>query len=155
MTWRELVERLAPGCEFSPPATPAQLAAAERSLGVSFPDDLRELLSETNGVVGPAGFGLVWPVERVASDNTAFRSNADFRELYMPFDPLLFFADQGGGDQFAFRILAGAIRAPDVYEWLHENDSRQWFAGDLRDYLARALGHSSFFNAMVPPGPKS
>jgi hypothetical protein len=147
-SWRALVRRLANGCEFSPPATPVQLAAAERTLGVVLPDDLRELLAETNGIVGPAGSGLIWPVQRIEADNTAFRANLDFRDLYMPFDPLLFFGDQGGGDQFAFRILAGTVQTPDVYEWVHENDSRQWFAGDLRDYLARALGHASYSSAM-------
>jgi len=65
-------------------------------------------------------------VERIAADNVGFRSNADFRELYMPFDPLLFFADAGNGDQFAFP------RTPprdEVFVWDHEDDSRRWVAG--------------------------
>jgi SMI1-KNR4 cell-wall len=148
MSWRELVQRLAPGCKFSPPATVAQLTAVERILKVALPEDLRELLLETNGIAGPHGFGLVWSAEQIETDNAAFRANADFRELYMPFVPLLFFGDQGGGDQYAFRILAGVIRDQDVYEWVHENDSRQWFAGGMRDYLARALGHESYFNTL-------
>lgn len=36
--------------EFGPPATAEQLAAAERALGVTFPPDVREMLSEFNGV---------------------------------------------------------------------------------------------------------
>src|SRR5207244_1879500 len=132
--WRELAQRLTPDCEFAPPATVAQLAAAERAIGVALPADLRSLLLESNGVVGQYGLGLVWPVERIEADNVAFRANPDFRELYMPFDPLLFFGDEGGGDQYAFRILAGAVQPDNVYQWVHENDSRQWFAGDLRDY---------------------
>src|SRR5207248_6217932 len=101
-SWRELVQRLSPDCTFTTPATPAQLRAAERALGVGLPDDLRGLLLETNGIVGRYGIGLVWPVERIAADNVAFRANADFRGLYMPFDHLLFFADEGSGDQYAF-----------------------------------------------------
>jgi hypothetical protein len=111
---------------------------------VAFPEDLRSLLEETNGVIGRYGVGLVWPVERIETDNLDFRSNTSFRELYMPFDHLLFFGDEGGGDQYAFRVLAGVIDPWNVYEWNHENDSRQWFAGGLRDYLARSFGHESF-----------
>lgn len=36
--------------QFGPPATEEQLAAAEQSLGVRLPADVRELLSEFNGV---------------------------------------------------------------------------------------------------------
>ena len=36
--------------EFGPPAAPAQLAAAEAALGVPLPADVREMLSEFNGV---------------------------------------------------------------------------------------------------------
>nr|WP_329202312.1 MULTISPECIES: SMI1/KNR4 family protein [unclassified Streptomyces] len=57
-------------------------------------------------------------------------------QLYMPFDALLFFGDNGGGDQFAF---VQTPRRPDVFVWEHETDSRRWVAGDLRDYLGRSL----------------
>ena len=51
------------------------------------------------------------------------------------FDPLLFFADAGNGDQFAFVITAGKIRRPDIFAWDHENDSRTWVAPSLAKYL--------------------
>jgi hypothetical protein len=53
----------------------------------------------------------------------------------MPFDHLLFFADAGDGDQFAFGILNGEIRNPDIFVWNHENDSRTWVAPSLDVYL--------------------
>lgn len=53
-----------------------------------------------------------------------FRQSVDFRELYMPFDCLLFIADAGNGDQFAYSIVGGAIRRDDIFAWDHENDSR-------------------------------
>ena len=52
----------------------------------------------------------------------------------MPFDALLFFADAGNGDQFAFPITATAAR-DDVFVWDHENDSRSWYAASLKSYL--------------------
>jgi hypothetical protein len=53
----------------------------------------------------------------------------------MPFDNLLFFADAGNGDQFAFPIQAGEVRRPDVFCWNHEDDSRIWVAPSLEKYL--------------------
>lgn len=91
---------------FRAPATVDALRSAEVLLGHSLPDELRDLLSATNGIEGQFGLGLLWAVERIASDNAAFRTNADFAELYMPFDGLGFFADGGNGDQF-FVSLSG------------------------------------------------
>lgn len=57
--WRQLFEGNLPPLaerqypteyEFGPPATADELAAAERALGVSLPQDVREMLSEFNGV---------------------------------------------------------------------------------------------------------
>ena len=129
--WRELIGRTSPAT-FAPPAGPANLKAAEAALGGPLPSALADLLRETDGVEGEYGEGLVWPVERLVEDNLMFWSNPDFRELYMPFDPLLFFADAGNGDQFAF------VRTPprdDVFVWNHEDDSRTWVAPDLEHYL--------------------
>jgi cell wall assembly regulator SMI1 len=134
--WRELIERLYPDHEFGAGATPRSLAEAELRLGVSLPPDLRELLTETDGVVGSYGLGLVWPVSRIVEDNLAFRSQASFRDLYMPFDSLLFFADAGNGDQFAFRLIS-VLWDRYVYVWNHENDSRTWVAPSLSEYLER------------------
>jgi hypothetical protein len=69
---------------------------------------------------------------RIVDDNQLFRNNQDFIRLYMPFDPLLFFADAGNGDQFAFRWKA---ELPDIFVWDHENDSRTWVAPSLAKYL--------------------
>lgn len=94
------------------------------------------LLHETNGVEGEYGLGLVWPVERIVEDNLDFRKNEGFRDLYMPFGHLLFFADAGNGDQLAFPIHADSlIHRPDVFAWNHEDDSRSWVAPSFEKYL--------------------
>jgi hypothetical protein len=110
-------------------------AQAQRTLRVGFPTELIEVFSESDGVAGKYGLGLVWPLKRMVADNLSFRSNIEFRELYMPFDCLLFFGDAGNGDQFAYSIRGGAIRSSDVFAWDHESDSRQWVAPSLRTYL--------------------
>src|SRR5471032_2605669 len=122
--WRAFIQSLSSDCTFNVPVVPETLAAAQKCLQVEFPAELVELLSESDGVQGEDGLGLVWPLERIVNDNLSFRAQPDFRELYMPFDCLLFFGDAGNGDQFAFSICAGAIGRPDIFAWEHENDSR-------------------------------
>lgn len=79
-------------------------------------------------------------LDRIVEVNLMFRQNANFRELYMPFDHLLFFGDAGNGDQFAFPIQSdGLIHRLDVFVWNHEDDSRSWVARSLKDYLDRWL----------------
>jgi hypothetical protein len=133
--WRNFIQSHSSDCTFSGPSAIASIDAAQRSLQIEFPAELVELLSESNGVSGEYGLGLVWPVERVVADNVSFRANADFREIYMPFDCLLFFGDAGNGDQLAFSICGGVIRSDDVFVWNHEDDSRTWVAPSLRTYL--------------------
>jgi hypothetical protein len=133
--WKEYVAQVTDAATFSAPATAHRRSEVETSLGVMFPHDLRELLRETNGVVGEYDLGLVWDVDRIESDNLNFRSNADFAQIYMPFEPLLFFGDAGNGDQFAYVILSGVVRRQDIFVWNHEEDSRSWVAPSLREYF--------------------
>jgi hypothetical protein len=102
-TWTELISSFTDDCEFAPPANEAEIAAAEQSLGLSLPLSLRSLLKESNGINGLSGLGVVWEVSAIALTNIQFRSN--FKDLYMPFDGLLFFGDGGNGDQFAYPLL--------------------------------------------------
>jgi hypothetical protein len=52
-------------------------------------------------------------VQEIIERNTEFRQSADFAELYMSFDQLMFMGDNGGGDQFAYvRVPA---RPDDVF----------------------------------------
>ncbi|MDJ1136106.1 SMI1/KNR4 family protein [Streptomyces iconiensis] len=134
--WTESASEAYDEVEFEEPEGAAAVEEAERRLGEALPPQLAELLAETDGVVGPYGLDVVWPLERIVEDNLRFRTESSLAELYMPFDPLLFFGDNGDGDQFAF------VRQPersDVFVWEHENDSRRWVAGGLRDYLQRSL----------------
>ncbi|MBE1530781.1 SMI1/KNR4 family protein [Actinomadura algeriensis] len=134
--WRELAERTYPETEFHPPVGDPALDAAERRLGAPLPPELRDLLRETDGLLGPYGLDVVWSLERIVEENLAFRTDESFAELYLPFDTLLFFGDNGGGDQFAF------VRTPprdDVLVWDHETDERFTVAPGLRSYVERAV----------------
>ncbi|NUW33907.1 SMI1/KNR4 family protein [Nonomuraea sp. SMC257] len=76
-------------------------------------------------------------VERLHPD--ALFSGGASEQLYMPFNPLLFFADYGGGDQFAYVVDPGRH---DIFVWDHETDSRRWVADNLEEYLRRRLSSS-------------
>ncbi len=130
--WRQRIANLTQAAAFSDPVGSADLVEAELALGGRLPRPLVELLSETDGVTGEYGLGLVWPLARIVGDNLLFRTDPDFEDLYMPFDPLLFFADAGNGDQFAFLWTP---RRDEVYVWNHEDDSRTWVASSLDQYL--------------------
>jgi hypothetical protein len=134
-TWREFIQSLTSDFIFHSPAILDEVEKVESSLGVLFPNELKSLLQESDGIEGSYGLGLIWNVERIKKDNLNFRQFPDFKELYMPFDHLLFFADAGNGDQFAFGILNGEIRNTDIFVWNHENDSREWVAPSLDTYL--------------------
>jgi hypothetical protein len=131
--WRPLIAGLVPAAVFAEPVTEQAFAQAEKALGQPVPQHLADLLRETNGVEGEYGLGLVWDIERIVTDNLAFRRNEEFRELYMPFEPLLFFGDAGNGDQFA--LLSPPIDQEDVFAWDHEDDSRTWVAPNVEMYL--------------------
>ena len=80
---------------------------------------------------GEYGLGLLWSAERIEADNLNFRTFPAFKELYMPFDALLFFGDAGNGDQFAYIVLRREVRRSDIFVWDHETDSRTWVAPSL------------------------
>ena len=143
--WRSLIGGMAHAAEFAACASIAQISLAERSIGVAFPDSLRTLLMECDGVRDNLGAELIWPCAKLVQQNAKFRRHAPFRELYMPFDNLLLIGEDGGGDQFAFAITAdGQISKADIYRWEHETDGRPWFAGGLRQYLERLLSPQQF-----------
>jgi hypothetical protein len=135
--WRTAISGWTDRATFNGPASEAAIRACEAALRQRLPSELADLLRESDGVEGEYGLGLVWPVARIARDNLAFRANADFAALYMPFEPLLFFADAGNGDQFAFVMRD---RPPDVFLWDHETDSRTMVAPGLAAYLEGWLG---------------
>ncbi|BFT72356.1 SMI1/KNR4 family protein [Paenibacillus sp. P36] len=133
--WLDLIKGLNSDYKFHAPVTEAQLLEVEDSLHVELPESLKELLMESNGVLDEYGCDIVWALERIVTDNLEFRSNDSFKDLYMPFDHLLFFSDAGNGDQIAFPILNGKVEKNDIYVWNHEDDSRTWISTSLSSFI--------------------
>ncbi|MDT7843392.1 SMI1/KNR4 family protein [Streptomyces justiciae] len=136
--WRETATAVFPGVGLREPAQASELVAAQARLRRTLPAELQHLLLESNGVIGHAQVDTVWPIDQIVETNLHFWSDQTFTQLYMTFDPLLFFGDNGGGDQFAF---VQKPERPDIFVWEHESDSRRWVANNLQDYLGRSLRH--------------
>ncbi|WP_237304991.1 SMI1/KNR4 family protein [Streptomyces qaidamensis] len=135
MIWREIVEAF-PSAELRDPADTGTLDRIESVLGQPLPGDLRALLLESNGLADEYGTDVIWSADRILGDNLSFRNDEQHKSLYREFDSLMFFGDNGGGDQFAF------VRRPErseVFVWDHETDSRILVAPSLKRYVRSAL----------------
>lgn len=135
MAWPADLRNLRPCPNFTDGLSEADLVVAETQLGLTLPQHLRDLLAYSDGLTGEYELALVWPLQRIVDENLHFRDNTAFKTLYMPFDCLLFFSDAGNGDQFAYTIVGGEVRRPDIFVWNHETDSRTWVASSLRSFL--------------------
>jgi hypothetical protein len=133
--WRELVEPF-PSAELRGPVDPGTLERIESVLGQSLPGGLRAFLLESDGLTDEYGTDVVWSAERILADNLSFRHDEQYKSLYMEFDSLMFFGDNGGGDQFAF---VRRLERHEVFVWDHETDSRNLVAPSLGRYVHSAL----------------
>ena len=143
--WRTSIEKLLQPLglnrpvTFTQPASAAAIQQLEQQLRLVLPSELKALLSESDGLFSPSRGSFIWTMKGILTCNSEFRTIESFKELYMPFDHMLFIGDNGSGDQYFYPILAGSVRNPDIYLWNHENDSRQWFAGHMHQFLVRVI----------------
>jgi hypothetical protein len=115
---------------FKPALDVVRLVEAERLLGGPLHADLRTLLLESNGVAGEYDLGLIWPIYRILEDNIAFRTDPVTNQGA---SGLLFFADAGNGDQFAYVVSAQS--PPEIHVWDHADGTHRWVAASLAGYL--------------------
>ncbi|WP_418895896.1 SMI1/KNR4 family protein [Sporosarcina cyprini] len=135
LMWKDYIYSVSKEYLFKPPAANAELISISEELNVKVPQKLFKLLSETNGVFDCFGCPLIWSTAQIVRDNLFFRDLGANKDLYMPFDNLLFFSDNGCGDMFCYKLLNGSILAEDIYVWNHEDDSRLWVASSLEEFI--------------------
>lgn len=109
------------------PQQKIEIDKVESLLNVTLPQELREIMLETNGVKGNYDLGIIWLLDRIINENRHDRDGF-IEEYYMPFEKLVFFAESGIGDLFAFPVAQDGVCRDDVFVWNHENDRRMWVA---------------------------
>ncbi len=143
--WREFIQELVHvvqypiKIEFADGANEEQMNVLKMELGIALPEDLESLLYESNGISDEYGLGIIWKIEEIRRYNREMRMNNVYKECYMSFADMLFFADAGNGDRFAFPVIQGKVNGRAVFAWDHEDDSRQNIAFSLKSYLERLL----------------
>jgi hypothetical protein len=139
--WRELIQSLDPSARFTPGASTDELARVEEAIKVRLPEELRELLAESDGVLREDGQHLIWSTDEIVTWNVALRTESGYLETYMPLDALLFFADAGvDGIKFGYGLVQGAVKMTKrIYAWHPIGDDREWKADGVEDYLERWL----------------
>ena len=152
MFWKEYLQNFSsaktPGFDlkFYPPMDEINLEMAEKKLEDKFPQELRNLYLETNGIglvlltgnqEGESLIGyLIWPLEQVITENLNFRSDVVLKKIYRSFNNFLFFSDAGNGDQYAYLIKNDNSEANNqIFRWDHEDDARRFFAGSLQEFF--------------------
>lgn len=133
--WKNYISSISKEYYFKAPATITEITQIKEELNVELPKKLLELFSDTNGIFDKFDSPLIWSTSQIVKDNIFFRNFDEYKEIYMPFDHLLFFSDAGNGDLFGYRILNGSIETDDIYVWNHENDNRTWIAPSLEVFI--------------------
>jgi hypothetical protein len=135
--WLRGLDSLGDTVSLSEPVDPDALGDAEERLGMVLPEDLRSLLSESDGINGAGRGEPVWPVERIAEENVLLRSAGSTPALPDGADDdLLFFGDAGQGLLFAYELDAGGeVSESDVFVWQPGLGEAVWIASDLQSLL--------------------
>jgi hypothetical protein len=133
--WKNFIDNISDDYHFNEPASKSAIEKINAELNVVLPNELIQFLTETDGARDKFGCYLIWSANKIVKENKEIRSCEVSKEHYMPFENLLFIADAGNGDLFAYRILNGLIEYNDIYCWDHETDSRKWVAPSLKDFI--------------------
>ena len=139
--YKELLTQLIqpfPSAKIQPPCSEAELAQAEAVVGYPFPEELKALLRELNG-----DRWLLLSAQRIAEH---VRTNREIfpdcfddpQEYYQTIDRHIFFATNGCGDYYCYRVSPEGIPDPtQIYLWEHETFESHPVARDLTDLITK------------------
>ncbi len=118
--------------KIQPAVTGDAIHEAEVGLDILFPNELKELLCETNG----DNYFLL-PLEFIIKDNLDFRSmNPEIIEPELfDFSEFLFFATNGCGDYYGYKIEYGIIGSTSIFVFDHEEYTARVVAADIAELI--------------------
>ena len=137
--WTTLIQKISDEWKVAEPKSSIEtINNIEKKLNLKLPEELLKLYSETDGIKDKYGYDVVFPIEKIIPKNLEMRTFEGFKELYMPFDNLLFIGEYGNGDLFAYPIMMnGKIVNKEIFVWDHETDGRKFLAASIRDLVLR------------------
>ncbi len=80
--WKNTIHSISQNLSFNNPAKKDELAEVHKNLQVELPNDLYQLLQETNGVEGEYG-DFIWSTSKIKTENMNMRNIVDFKGLYI------------------------------------------------------------------------
>lgn len=144
--YRELVTGYLKDNEFiniQPPCPEDKITEAEKASGLVFPDDLKDLLREMDG-----DKWLLFSAQEIVDTNrsvredfcTLFTEDSDIGQYRTRIDSFLFFATNGCGDYYCYRICEDGTADPGtVYIWNHEDIGEECCWKKVADSLKECI----------------
>lgn len=138
--YRELIGDLIKGHDWAklqPPCPETEIAEAEKYVGFSFPQELKEVLRETNG-----DHWLLLSAEEIINhtktNREVFPEYLEAVEFEEKVNRYVFFATNGCGDYYCYRVLAnGETDASEIYLWEHELFQIREVAKDIVELITK------------------
>lgn len=117
------------------------ITAAEKELGVLFPDTLKAIWQVSNGIELPGGW-IVYPIfdpsnPRKTCNSVVYENTPDKGRWPYMADELIAIASNDCGNQLVLRAEAGQL-LPDIFVWNHERNSIKRCSKTLDYILAKA-----------------
>ncbi len=138
--YRELIEKFTKGhnwAKVQQGCDEHQISAAEEYVGYKFPDELKNLLRETNG----DHWFLLSAEEIINNAKTnreVYPEYLDADEFEEKINRYIFFATSGCGDYYCYRILPdGETDSSAIYIWEHELFEIRKVADDIADLITK------------------
>ncbi len=119
------------------PCSKKDIAKAEKIVGYSFPDELKELLRETDG---DHWFLLSVKeiIENVKRNRNIMAEYFEPDEYIEKVDRHIFFATNGCGDYYCYRVLEnGVVDISAIYLWEHETFETHPVAKNIADAIKK------------------
>ncbi len=119
------------------PCSEKDILAAEKYVGYTFPDELKALLRETDG---DHWFLLSAKeiIENVERNRNIMAEYFEPDEFLEKVDRHIFFATNGCGDYYCYRILEnGETDTSAIYLWEHELFETHLVAKDIKDAIIK------------------
>lgn len=139
--YRELIARLIKDHDWAKlqdPCPESEIESAEKYIGYTFPEELKALLRETNGDrwLLLSAREIIENVERNRGILAEFFE--DKEEFLEKVDRYIFFATNGCGDYYCYRVLPnGEADTSAVCIWEHEEFESRVVAKDIPDLIVK------------------